>query len=278
MTFSEESERIRDNLRWTDEKISAAEKLRDIAYSEAASLFSGMPSPDEAVRIFSAVSDAGTVSEEFARFCVKLSSAGRDVMPAEDESVPGNPKIAYLRNTYSDRAYRKYSGMMNNVSAQYFPGFREVCEEVYSGRCSHALLPVYSSSDGNLVTFRKLISKYDLKITSVCDTEIDEDNFMRFALVQKNLTRSGRYCEITVTLSDDCGITGLLCAFEALGAEIISLSTHPMEYDGSVVSPDESGATDIRLDLGNADRNALYLFAEGSHIRYNIIGFYDILA
>ncbi len=264
-------------------------KLLTGLWHEAA-LFSDLdfPLPDEIGGIYEEIcgnNESGMNLPEFARFCAVCAETFRgrlgDVFTDSDSDTPAQPpKIAYLQNSFSDRAYRIFSenlhqpGSRMQVTAAYFPGFREVCEEVYYGRCSHAMLPVSSSRDGILASFRKLISKYELKIVSETDVDIGDDAVMRFALLRRGLNPPAghRYADLTVVLTEEFSPGTFLYSCELLGAPAISVCSYPLEY------ADDRCGIQITLDISAADPEAMYLFLEGSHISYEVIGFYDLLS
>ena len=216
------------------------------------------------------------VSPDFALFCKAFSDVFGSIYTAPRDTEKDNspPKIAYLQNTFSDRAYMNFSSRFERVSAVYYPGFSEICEEVYNGGCTYAMLPVYNSSNGQLVSFRRLILKYDLKISLVTDIETPDESSMRFALLQKGIDSTmmkNRSCLDLFMVLDSCDYAPFLSACHELGAEVLMMNSLPLEY-----SDDRQGLS-LQLDIANSDRNALLCFLEASHIRYDIAGFYDVV-
>lgn len=256
------------------------DELKTALYSETAREYRkanhNPPSPDEAAAIFEEIDGGSMTSPEFAAFCCAFSDeyGGSLTKFTESEAVHDVPKIAYLQNTFSDRAYRLFSSRFGKASAVYFPGFREVCEEVYNGGCSYAILPISNSNDGQLNSFRKLISKYDLKIVLAADVEMNDDSVMRFALLQKGLDLSTvskmRYLELSVVL-DNSEYGEFLSACDTLGALVLMMNSVPLEY-----SDDRFGLS-LQFDITAAVSDALFFFLEGSHIRYDTVGIYDII-
>ncbi len=224
---------------------------------------------------------------DFARFCEEFTDAGTfGFVEAydEDESSTTTARIAYMQNTFSDRAFRIFDRVFERVGANYFPGFREVCEEVYYGRAEYAILPVSSSADGPLLSFHKLQAKYDLKIALEADVETNDDTIMRFALLRKGLgTLPGsipdlcgawRYMDVSVVITNGVRTGDFLSSCEVLGAEILNITaapTAPTEYYG------ENPALMLQFDITNANLEAMYIFLEASHVRYDVSGIYDIL-
>lgn len=280
------------NLDYLRERAELLEDVRIGLYHEAALAVRNEsdfpPAADDLPRIYAEIrgnTEGGIVSGDFARFCLEFAEVFGaelgEIFPDERESGVTAPRIAYLQNAFSDRAYRIFSSALEEetyrVSALYFPGFREVCEEVYYGRCTHAMLPIFSTSDGQLVSFRKLIAKYDLKIKYITDVEISEDSAMRFALLQKGLDdltareELPRYLDLAVVPTENWICGAFLSSCELLGAKVLMVNSHPLEY------ADDRFALDVQLDISEANTRALYLFLEGSHIRYDTVGIYDML-
>ncbi len=224
---------------------------------------------------------------DFAKFCEEFTDAGNfGFVDTYDEEEPpvGTAQIAYLQNTFSDRAFRIFDRVFERVGASYFPGFREVCEEVYYGRAEYAILPVSSSADGPLLSFHKLRAKYDLKIALEADVETHDDTILRFALLRKGLgTLPGsipdlcgawRYMDISAVLTNGIRTGDFLSSCEALGASVLNITaapTAPTEYYG------ENPALMLQFDITGANLEALYIFLEASHVRYDVSGIYDIL-
>ncbi len=289
-----DEEVFRKNLNLLESAAASLAVIRAGVYYEAAFFAKqkyGTLTPDEIAGIYRAQFGNNSivlVSPDFARFCEEFTDAGSfgfiDTYADDDENPVDTARIAYMQNTFSDRAYRIFERVFERVTANYFPGFREVCEEVYYGRCNYGILPVASSTDGPLLSFHKLQSKYDLKIALEADVEMNDDTVMRFALLKKGLgTLPGsipdlcgawRYMDISVIITDDIKTGDFLSSCEVLGADILNITsapTAPTEYYG------ETPALTLQLDITNANLEAMYIFLEASHIRYDVSGIYDIL-
>ena len=268
------------NRAFIESKKGRIAALEESLYHDIASSYRrrhrSAPSPYEIAEMYGEICSASGdvfVSPDFAVFCRAFADvfAGAYSSLARSEKDDSPPKAAYLQNTFSDRAYRRFSEQFERMSAVYFPGFGEVCEEVYNGGCSYAILPIRNSRDGQLVSFRRLILRYDLKISLVTDIETNDDSSMRFALLKKGLDScSGNYIDLSVVL-DNADYAPFLSACEALGASVSMLSSLPLEY-----AYDRYGLS-LQLDIRNSSRDALLCFLESSRIRYDIVGFYDII-
>ena len=238
---------------------------------------SSPPTPDECAELF-----ASMEGDDFAGFCAAVSricspAPGDNTSAAPTGPTEENVRIAYLQNAFSDQAYRIFSAGLagpEQTAAVYFPGFREVAEEVYSGRATHAILPVASSEDGPVLSFRRLIGRYDLKITAAADIPLDEERTMRFALLRRRLPPppyTASWLELSAVPTDEMSAGALLSACERFGAVLVSAGSHP-------AGPEEDrNVLDLTFDLRGADPFALYLFLEGSHVRYETVGSYELL-
>ena len=249
--------------------------------------------PDEIAGIYRAQfgnTPVDLVSPDFARFCVEFTDTGSfgfiDTYADDDENPVETARIAYMQNTFSDRAYRIFERVFERVTANYFPGFREVCEEVYYGRCTYGILPVSSSADGPLLSFHKLQSQYDLKIALEADVEMNDDTVMRFALLKKGLgTLPGsipdlcgawRYMDLSFVITENLKTGTFLSSCEVFGAEILNITTAPSAFRMSDYYGERPALT-LQFDITGADLEAMYIFLEASHIRYDVSGIYDIL-
>lgn len=280
----DESEARSRNRSFISERKSLIDELTVGMFYDAAKQYrlsnTESPTADEAAHIFEEIHGGRMASPEFAALCKAFSDeyGGKLIDWSEAEDDSGIPKIAYLQNTFSDRAYSRFSTRFEKVSASYFPGFREVCEEVYNGGCSYAILPISNSSDGFLPSFRRLISKYDLWIALAADIEMNDDSVMRFALLMKGLegwfysgiTRDMNYLDLSIVL-DSSEYGGFLSACDSLGAAVLMMNSLPLEYS------DDRFVLTLQFDISDADTDALFFFLEGSHIRYDIVGIYDII-
>ena len=270
---------MKDNLRFLREKEEAARTLRRTEFARIAARAkeerNAPPSPEEIARLYE---DLGEPADGFASFCLAFSADYRPllhtVFTEGDGGIEEDARVAYLQNAYSDRAYRRFSPLFRRVAATYYPGFREVCEEVYSGRATHAILPLSNSADGVLLSFRRLIARYDLRITAACDIAVPDENTMRFALVRRGLPGNARlpdFLDLSV-VPDTIMTPGVfLSSCELLGAKPLSVVSRPLDSD------EDRDALDIHLDMRGADTAALYLFLEGSHVRYETVGYYNMV-
>lgn len=278
------NESLRENILFASDKKAAARKLLDIMYSEAALDYSDTVSRnadcEEILEVFSGLfkGDKECETVEFAHFCREAAKSIKPYFYDEDRiddvshinALP--PRVAYLRNGFSDKAYSKFSESFGVLTAVYFSGFSEPCEEVYYERCTHALLPIYNSRDGMVMSLYKLLLKYDLKIVSACDIEMNDESVMRYVLAAKNLPHDTEksFADVSIVVDENCSLGAILYSLEILGAEIIMMNSYPLEYTN-----DGHGLI-LQLDMTSSDIEVLRVFLEGSRIRHDIIGCYNL--
>ncbi len=213
------------------------------------------------------------ITTDYAEFCLEYAKAAKfrnaRSSPADEEPIE---KIAYMQNTYSDRAYRVLSPS-GKTAAVYFPGFREACEEVYYERYSHTLLPIYSSADGVLLSFYKLLLKYDLRIVRSCTVSTNDDGCMKYALAAKypaeKGTSSAETVDISVVLSEGEKYGAFISACEVFGASVTTVNSITLDYT------DDNCGILLQLDTKSADLPGLRLFLDSSRLRCSIIGQYN---
>lgn len=112
-----------------------------------------------------------------------------DFFPKNTDTVFG-ARIAYIRNPYSETAFRIFSSVIKNPSVSYPRDFASVCEEVYYGRCRYCILPVETSDEGALSGFRRLTAKYELCPVLSCSVmTANGAQTTRFALFAKSMER-----------------------------------------------------------------------------------------
>ncbi len=281
----EESLRIIEhNIELTSDKASSLCEIRYAMYHEAALEIAKngeISNTSEIVRIFEALHGKNLYEADlcdYARFSTEVTDVAGDgygsfpVIPLISNTDACS--IAYMKNSYSDAAFLKFTKNFNNTSAVYFTGFREVCEDVLTGHCTHAMIPIYSSKDGQLASFRKLISKYELKIVSECDVEMNDDSTMRFALLQRGLSlpENAKYIDLTAILPDSIPLGKFISSLEILGGEVIMANSLPLEYS------DDKYSLNFIIEIGQINLPTLYLFLEGAQISYDIIGVYSLIS
>ncbi len=260
-------------------------------YREALTVYEGLlqrselSSPsDEAAWLFRKIyGDHHLCSAEFALFCLafgekfphRLDSLQSLLREEEQESPEETGKTAYLQNIYGDYAFRRFSSVFRELKPMYSTSYASACEEVYYGRSSYVILPIYHSRDGYLITFRRMLRKYDLKLTSVCSVETDEGDIVLYGLAQKELARDRGDClDLTLILPEGASAAQFFPICEHFGIVARLINSIPLEYASDSLNKHE---LHVIFSSENASFESFALFLDASHTRYEIEGIYNIL-
>lgn len=178
-----------------------------------------------------------------AAICDKLQKNGFPFTPQSffegAENSAKNARIAYLRNAYSDSAYRAFSSVLKNAAVTYPDDFNGVCEEVYYERCRYCILPIESSADGTLVSFRKLARKYELcpvmSCTVVTGDGSSSTEFMLFSkkieLIDCGVHTKKRLLCFRLNGCDGREVMNTLKALALFGMKLRKLESSPVSWD-----------------------------------------------
>ena len=203
------------------------------------------------------------------------------------ESDPSTPrgKVSYLRSSFADSAFSRFSGILENPTVTYARDFNSVCEDVYYGRAGNCILPVENSSEGTLASFRNLILKYELKIARTATIGVDGYSNTRFALCRRELTfptewSDGVVFEFCVTPHDETSLAPLLMAAVCLGLKPVKLETVPVSanYGGGGRAGDEYYAYDISCTCGRDSLDPFILYLLLQSPGFETVGIYTEIA
>ena len=219
---------------------------------------------------------------EQTELCKMLAQLSRPMMKAADFFPPDEPipliarsTIAYLQNTFTDRAFQAFSSIIPRARAQYHDSYPSICEAVAGGSCEACILPIEHAHDGKLNGFYRLIDRYDLKIACTCSLSQADSVESRFALLKKNISavpprqRMGHCFELSITPGSGTSIAALLNAAELCSLRLRRVDTLPLEY------ADDEFAFHIVLTANNdADFLPFLLFLTLKMPQYNPIGIF----
>ncbi|MBQ5887483.1 MAG: hypothetical protein IIW82_07550 [Clostridia bacterium] len=270
------------NVRETESAKEKSRRLIDGILHETARTIPKDSTLSDAIQTYTAVMEKDICTPEFIRFCEYLYGDNRHVSyedflpePARIGADPPISRIAYQKNPYSDRAFTRLTDTMPGADAVCLPTTASVCEEIYYGRCTHCILPIYSSADGILTAFTKLIDKYDLVINAACDVSLpDGDSIMRFALLRHELSLPNAdhcYVQINAVLPPSASLAMLLGACESIGASVSEMITNPLAYTTSNVS------YTIRLRVPLKRLTVLLVFLRSVLDNYTLEGIFTII-
>lgn len=182
------------------------------------------------------------------------------------EMSDSSGRISYLRNPYTDKAYSTFSKYLNNPTVRYCDDFVSVCEDVYYGRAGLCILPLENSSEGRLVSFSRLISRYELHIVMECSVETGHESSTRFALLKNSVARfpisdgipHRGYIELRI--SPSYSVRDILNAAENYGLEAERIDCVPDSAEGHV------HCIRFLTDSGDLDGFLYFLQLEAPHI------------
>ncbi len=290
---------FRENLRLLGKRRRAAERISDCQLHEAVTLYGealrekgAALTPEEgaeaAAWLYREITgEDSLITPAFARFCMafqrqfsNIVTVGAMLRRSEGELSVDLPQLtesgrtSYLRNVYTDRAYRVFSALHGKMTAAYSTGYVPACEEVYYGRSAYVILPLYSSTDGRPITFHRMLAKYELTIASACLVEPEDGEAVVYGLAKRGRPNAeGEVLDVSVALPDGVGAASYFSACEAFGFRLIFVNTTPREY-----AVEAFGAYEINLhlDAREAACGAFALFSEASRIPYRVDGMYRI--
>lgn len=197
---------------------------------------------------------------------------------SDTEEIPSDAanRIVYRRNRYADDAYLRFASLLSSPRAAYADTFDAVCEEVYDHTCEYCILPIESSEEGDLQSFRRLIDRYGLKIAATCDVSAGEHGQLtRFALLRAHPIalplprRAQRYLECAIP-SETLPVSEALYAAECCGLETVRIRS-------AVSYADRKPHTELVFAVGDEDPVAFWLYLSMEAPEYAPIGFYPHL-
>ena len=142
--------------------------------------------------------------------------------------------IAYwYSNSYAKEALLKFEKAFGSRDEIPVDSFTAVCESTDDGN-TLGIIPIINSNDGRLMSFYRVIDKYDLKISAVCKVENpDGEGFTKFALVGKHLVNTGVTKKMTVEFATNRAIVDVVSMVEHMGGEIGEITSVPFLHSNT---------------------------------------------
>ena len=217
----------------------------------------------------------------------KLSSSRSPAKPSP-LTAAARGRIAYMPTAFADKAYLRLASHVKNPRAAATAGFVDACEEVHSGLCEYCILPLEDSQSGKLTSFTRLILRYRLCITAVCDLEnaAAEGQVTRFALLRAAsnedfpspltppLPGEPLYLELVHT-ADSLTLTELLTAAEFCGLTLCRADTLPSLDDAGMES--EAPSLSCVLNAAEGDLSVFRRFLSLEASEDVLLGVYGIV-
>ena len=193
-------------------------------FAEALDRMDGTVDPATALQLFSDAAGGSEDLPSFAEVCKYLT------LPADSMDEESEPPrtVVYFRTPVSDKAYSLFSKEFKGIGAMYAADFKTVCEDVYYDRADACILPLESSEDGLIMSFRHLMLKYELTIASVASIGVGEDRFQTMALLTNgNFDTGGDVCEICLPAASHGFLADFTEALRHFDAHPIRVSSVP---------------------------------------------------
>ncbi len=179
-------------------------------------------------------------------------------------------RISYwYTNSYAKAAFENFSRFFESCEEIAAESFSGVCENIQNDE-TFGVIPIINSGDGRLISFYRMLDKFDLKISAVC--RIDNpgsDGFTKFALVGKQLCdidlKRVKALEITVNKE----LPEFICLAELLEAEVGEITSIPSPYGVS----EFSNYLCIRAEREKLLSFWMYIYLFGRNI--DCIGYYS---
>ena len=186
--------------------------------------------------------------------------------------------VAYIENTYTEEAFKRFSKALGTAVPIRVTSFDELCEAVYSGSSEFGIIPIENAENGKLARFYSLINKYDLKIASVLSiSSSDSSSETGFALIRKNIDypklKLGNpdFFEMFVMLNDTETFSEILAAAEFCRMSLYRIDTFPISHQGGRFTLCPVFKTE------HSDIDSFLLYMALDFPRYTPIGIYSQL-
>ncbi len=214
--------------------------------------------------------------------CGKIASHSAYQMPAElfplmlngaaESIAKGDRKVAFLRNRQTFHAFERFAKTLGGVSVLYENNFGDACEAVETGQAAYAIVPIYSTSDGRLNSFYRIIEKHELSIILTCDVDSDDGESMTtFALIHKeHLIPSvgAPHLECQITFDELSSLSDITDAAYYFGATVTGLEALPVMFSG------RAGTFAVIFDLSQADVAGLVIYLALEYPQMSVVGMY----
>ena len=202
----------------------------------------------------------------------------RELFFGSSETLSKNAEntIAYIENTYTEEAFKRFAKELGSAVSVRVSSFDELCEEVYSGSSEFGIIPIENAENGKLVRFYSLINKYDLKIASVLSIS-SSDSETDFALIRKNIDypklKLGQphVFEMFVMLSETESFSEILAAADFCNMSLYRIDSFPISHQGGKYTLCPVFKTE------SADIDSFLLYMALDFPRYTPIGRYSHL-
>ena len=193
-------------------------------------------SPIAAASIYStAFPNASLISEKFAVFLQLLwDKALLQPAPLQKHDAKESYSFLYLPSSYTELECQWFASVIPSPRFAPQTDFQKICESASSEKNSFCILPISSSTEGELPAFARMIHEYELKTRAVCDViTSDGETELRLALLTGQIcwTERTTFAEISFQPESGRQMIDALLAMERLSAGLYRINARPMEYN-----------------------------------------------
>ncbi len=212
-------------------------QLEELARVAAYTYEKVLLSPTDAASIYStAFPNTPLISEKFAAF-LQLLWERELLQPAPLQNTHDTKEIysfVYVPSSYTELACQRFASVIPSPHLSPQTDFQKICEAASSEKNSFCILPVSSSTEGELPAFARMIHEYQLKTRAVCDMiTSDGETELRLALLTGQIcwTEFTTFAEISFQPEFGKQLIDALLAMRRLGADLYRINARPMEYN-----------------------------------------------
>ncbi len=217
---------------------------------------------------------------EYLKIYPNTQGFQRELFFGSTEALSKNAEnnIAYIENTYTEEAFKRFSCELGSAVSVHVTSFEELCEVVYSGSSEFGIIPIENTENGKLARFYSFINKYDLKIASVLSISSSGNNSETgFALIRKNIDypklKLGKpdFFEMFVMLNETETLSEILAAADFCNMSLYRIDSFPISHQGGKYTL----CPVFRAEHSDIDSFLLYMALDFP--RYTPIGIYSHL-
>lgn len=178
-------------------------------------------------------------------------------------------RLCYVKNHYSDIAYRVFDNALDGVTSEYADSFDLAAQSVFYENCSGCILPYESEGGGVMTGIRTIAEKYDLNKACVCHVDAG-GQMTKFVLFTRGIwvNKDANKLEFTVITPSFFHCSDLIEAGMYFGFK-----------DGGIISTsfsdeDERTST-FSFTGGESNMRAMLLYLSLEYERSRISGIYN---
>jgi hypothetical protein len=266
---------ILESLRRSDARIARESALRSFYFSDVAyaAVESIRESEDRGGQLLDALAEVGRdfpgTEDDRVRFTLLLSDLLGLPESAFYQVHFGGCRTVYVRNAYSDEAYRRFAADQVGVTVAYVDRFRAAAEDVSVSGADFCILPYADGSGTRVQSVAALVEQNELKLTRLYRVG-DEEAALTFGLYGRAVLpplASEMAMMLCLPVPSVKGLANLLQAADRMGASLLSVDT---------LAPEATSACILTLAASAKARMQILLYLALFLPEGSLIGLYPI--